>query len=69
MKKAEPGEYLDKIIQQNMPQKYGMYNYAYNSVGFVDCETPYSIVVLTSLGEKGVDVMANINSIAYAHFE
>ena len=69
MKKAEPGEYLDKIIQQNMPQKYGMYNYAYNSLGFVDCETPYSIVVLTSLGEKGVDVMANINSIAYAHFE
>ena len=69
MKKAEPGEYLDKIIQQNMPQKYGMYNYVYNSVGFVDCETPYSIVVLTSLGEKGVDVMANINSIAYAHFE
>ena len=69
MKKAEPGEYLDKIIQQNMPQKYGMYNYAYNSVGFVDCETPYSIVVLTSLGEKGVGVMANINSIAYAHFE
>lgn len=69
MKKAEPGEYLDKIIQQNMPQKYGMYNCAYNSVGFVDCETPYSIVVLTSLGEKGVDVMANINSIAYEHFE
>ena len=69
MKKAEPGEYLDRDIQQGMPQKYGMYDYALNSVGFVECETPYSIVVLTSLGDKGADVMAKINSIAYEHFK
>lgn len=69
MKKAEPGEYLDRDIQQGMPQKYGMYDYALNSVGFVECETPYSIVVLTSLGDKGTDVMAKINSIAYEHFK
>ena len=40
-----------------------------NSVGFVECNTSYSIVVLTSLGDKGADVMANINRIAYEHFK
>ena len=69
MKKSEPGEYLDRDIQLGMPQKYGMYDYALNSVGFVECETPYSIVVLTSLGDEGADVMAKINSIAYEHFK
>lgn len=52
-----------------MPQKYGMYDSALNSVGFVECNTSYSIVVLTSLGDKGADVMANINRIAYEHFK
>ena len=69
MEKAEPGEYLDRDTQLSMPQKYGMYDYALNSVGFVECETPYSIVVLTSLGDKGADVMADINRIAYEHFK
>ena len=69
MKKAEPQEYLDRDIQQGMPQKYGMYDDALNSVGFVECETPYSIVVLTSLGDKGEDVMAKLNSSAYEHFK
>lgn len=69
MEKAEPGEYLDRDTQLSMPQKYGMYDYALNSVGFVECNTSYSIVVLTSLGDKGTDVMANINRIAYEHFE
>lgn len=69
MEKAEPGEYLDRDTQLSMPQKYGMYDYALNSVGFVECNTSYSIVVLTSLGDKGADVMANINRIAYEHFK
>ena len=69
MEKAEPGEYLDRDTQLSMPQKYGMYDSALNSVGFVECNTPYSIVVLTSLGDKGADVMANINRIAYEHFK
>lgn len=69
MEKAEPGEYLDRDIQLSMPQKYGMYDSALNSVGFVECNTPYSIVVLTDLGDKGADVMANINRIAYEHFK
>ena len=69
MEKAEPGEYLDRDTQLSMPQKYGMYDYALNSVGFVECNTAYSIVVLTSLGDKGADVMANINRIAYEHFK
>lgn len=69
MEKAEPGEYLDRDTQLSMPQKYGMYDYTLNSVGFVECNTSYSIVVLTSLGDKGTDVMANINRIAYEHFE
>lgn len=69
MEKAEPGEYLDRDTQLSMPQKYGMYDYALNSVGFVECNTSYSIVVLTSLGDKGTDVMANINRIAYEHFK
>ena len=69
MEKAEPGEYLDRDTKLSMPQKYGMYDYALNSVGFVECNTSYSIVVLTSLGDKGADVMANINRIAYEHFK
>lgn len=69
MEKAEPGEYLDRDTQLSMPQKYGMYDYALNSVGFVECNTSYSIVVLTDLGDKGADVMANINRIAYEHFK
>lgn len=69
MEEAEPGEYLDRNTQLSMPQKYGMYDYALNSVGFVECNTSYSIVVLTSLGDKGADVMANINRIAYEHFK
>ena len=69
MEEAEPGEYLDRDTQLSMPQKYGMYDYALNSVGFVECNTSYSIVVLTSLGDKGADVMANINRIAYEHFK
>lgn len=69
MEEAEPGEYLDSDTQLSMPQKYGMYDSALNSVGFVECNTSYSIVVLTSLGDKGADVMANINRIAYEHFK
>lgn len=69
MEEAEPGEYLDRYTQLSMPQKYGMYDSALNSVGFVECNTSYSIVVLTSLGDKGADVMANINRIAYEHFK
>ena len=69
MEKAEPGEYLDRDTQLSMPQKYGMYDSALNSVGFVECNEPYSIVVLTDLGNKGADVMANINRIAYEHFK
>ena len=69
MEEAEPGEYLDRDTQLSMPQKYGMYDYTLNSVGFVECNTSYSIVILTSLGDKGADVMANINRIAYEHFK
>lgn len=69
MEKAESGEYLDRDTQLSMPQKYGMYDSALNSVGFVECNTPYSIVVLTDLGDKGADVMANINRIAYERFK
>lgn len=69
MEEAEPGEYLDRDTQLSMPQKYGMYDSALNSVGFVECNTSYSIIVLTSLGDKGADVMANINRIAYEHFK
>ena len=69
MEEAEPGEYLDRDTQLSMPQKYGMYDSALNSVGFVECSTSYSIVVLTSLGDKGADVMANINRIAYERFK
>ena len=46
MEEAEPGEYLDRDTQLSMPQKYGMYDSALNSVGFVECNTSYSIVVL-----------------------
>lgn len=43
MEEAEPGEYLDRDTQLSMPQKYGMYDSALNSVGFVECNTSYSI--------------------------
>ena len=44
--RAEPGEYLDRDTQLSMPQKYGMYDSALNSVGFVECNTSYSICLL-----------------------
>ena len=46
MEEAEPGEYLDRDTQLSMPQKYGMYDSALNSVGFVECNTSYSICLL-----------------------
>lgn len=68
MSEATPHQFLDSIIQVNMPQKYGSYEYARNSAGFVDGEHPYTIVVLTALGNYGETVMADLNAIAYRHF-
>ena len=68
MSEATPHQFLDSIIQVNMPQKYGSYEYAINSAGFVDGEHPYTIVVLTALGNYGETVMADLNAIAYRHF-
>ena len=36
-----------KRQQLSMPQKYGMYDSALNSVGFVECNTSYSIVAVS----------------------
>lgn len=68
MSKAEAGNYLDTKIKVNMPQKYGLYDTCCNGAGFVEAKHPYTIVVLTDLGSKGVDVMASINEIVYNHF-
>ena len=67
MEEAEPGRFLDGNISISMPQKYGSYEDACNSVGFVDGSIPYTIVVLTSLGSYGEKVMADLNEIVYRH--
>lgn len=67
MSQAVPGQFLDASLQISMPQKYGSYEYACNSAGFVEAEHPYTIVVLTGLGAYGSQVMADLNAIAYQH--
>lgn len=68
MKKSKVNDYLDSEIQVGMPQKYGALNAYCNAAGFVDATHPYTIVVYTQLGDKGVEVMGHINQICYNHF-
>ncbi|MGM9941114.1 MAG: serine hydrolase [Bulleidia sp.] len=68
MEQAEPGNFLDGIIQTGMPQKYGSFDSSRNAAGFVDTEHDYTIVVLTDLGAYGETVMAEINAMVYNHF-
>ena len=68
MKKAQPNNYLNNEISNITAQKYGLYGYARNSAGIVLEGSPYSIVVLTQLGDKGETVMGEINRICYEYF-
>lgn len=68
MKKSKTNDYLDSEIQIGMPQKYGALNTYCNAAGFVEATHPYTIVVYTSLGDKGIEVMGHINKICYSHF-
>lgn len=65
MQLAMPHQYLDQTIKIKMAQKYGEYDAYENAVGFVPCKRTYSICVYTDLGTKGIDMMAEINVIAY----
>ncbi len=68
MKKSKVNDYLDSEIQIGMPQKYGALNAYCNAAGFVEATHPYTIVVYTCLGDKGIEVMGHINEICYSHF-
>lgn len=68
MEQAEPGKYLDGIIETGMPQKYGSFESTRNGAGFVNTTHDYTIVVLSDLGAYGETVMAEINAMVYNHF-
>lgn len=69
MRNAMPNNYLDLKIDTNVAQKYGSYDYAENSVGFVEeAKVPYSIVVFTSVGSNGVNIIGDINQICFDYF-
>lgn len=62
----------DTYLNQNMPsvtaQKYGFYQSAANASGLVLEGHPYSIVVFTSLGTKGISYIGEINQLCYNYF-
>ena len=69
MRNAMPNNYLDKTVDTNVAQKYGSYSFAENSAGFVeDVNIPYSIVVFTTLGSNGINVIGDINQICFDYF-
>ncbi len=68
MQNAMPSEYLNLYLPNVTAQKYGCYDWAQNSAGIVFSNYPYSIVVLTSLGSKGIEHMGHINEICYDYF-
>lgn len=69
MQQSKPNDYLDKKIVTNVAQKYGFYNYACNAIGIVqEAKVPYSIAVYTTLSDTGIDVIGDINEMAYNYF-
>lgn len=66
--KATPDQYLSKGIQEIVAQKYGYYDTAINAAGIVFCNHPYSIVILTDLGENARDYLGEINAICLDYF-
>lgn len=68
MKRSMPEDYLNLDEAICIPQKYGYYNGAVNAAGLSLENTPYSIVVFTRLGDKGIEHIGNINKICYDFF-
>lgn len=69
MRQSRDNDYLDLKIDTNVAQKYGSYSYYENAAGFVDsAKIPYSISVFTTLGSNGVQVIGDLNEIAYNYF-
>lgn len=62
-------DYLSQYVDCTISQKYGYYDTAVNSIGIVYSKIPYSIVILTSLGENGSKHIGKINKICYDHFQ
>lgn len=63
-----PQDYLNRYVSSNAAQKYGSYGSARNAMGIVYGSHPYLIVVLSDMGEDGIDVIGDINKIVYEYF-
>ena len=68
MRKAQPKNYLNSKINEIAVQKYGYFESVRNSAGIVFEGSPYSIVVLTEMGDYGESVMGEINRICYEYY-
>lgn len=64
---AMPGQYLNLYLPMISAQKYGWYGDYVHAAGIVFDGRPYSIVVLTRLGEAGAIHIGAINRICYAY--
>ena len=68
MRIAQPENYLNSKINGIAVQKYGYFDSVRNSAGIVFGDSPYSIVVLSEMGDYGESVMGEINRICYEYF-
>lgn len=68
MRVAQPKNYLNSKVNEIAVQKYGYYDSVRNSAGIVFDGSPYSIVVLSNMGDYGESVMGEINRICHEYF-
>lgn len=68
MEEATPDAYLALYVDAPIAQKWGYYEPAMNTAGIVYAARPYSIAVLTTLGEAGEAAIAAVNAICYMYF-
>lgn len=64
-----PGECLRMSVDVPIYQKDGFYGSAYNAVGLVYGNKPYAVAIYTSLGERGKQVIGDINNLLYQYSE
>lgn len=64
-----PEECLRMSVNVPIYQKDGFYGSAYNAVGLVYGNKPYAVAIYTSLGERGKQVIGDINNLLYQYSE
>lgn len=68
MAQAEPEDFLNASLYGHTYQKIGYLDDMSGGAGLVLNDRPYSIVVMTYLGDLGRPIMGEINRIAYEYF-